>query len=130
MTYEPYLVRVPHHVVRECPAELVSPGPRLRSDTPARLALTPVLTRHDVHMAKGANAGIKRDRGPAGVPTVTRDVGLKAERWAEFDSARGNASRGMYVNFLMQLAKQANGGVLPEFSPALYDVKEAKTTAA
>jgi len=81
-------------------------------------------------MAKGANAGIKRDRGPAGVPTVTRDVGLKAERWSEFDAARGNASRGMYVNFLMQLAKQANGGTLPEFSPALFDAKETRSTAA
>lgn len=102
----------------------------LNGNTPARLTLVPLLTRNDEHMAKGANAGIKRNRGPAGTKTMQRDVGLQGPSWSKVDDARGNASAGLYFEFLIRLVEDANGGKLPAYSPALYDVKEGRATTA
>lgn len=101
-----------------------------QSDSPARLRLTGPLTHHHGGMANGSNAGIHRNRGPAGTKVETIKVGLFESRVKQMDEARGNLSRGLFVEYLMQLAEQSNGGKLPTPAPTLIDTEESATTAA
>ena len=101
------------------------------TDTPARLALTPPLTRETAPMTQANNAGIKRNRRPAGVKVVERKIVLTAETEARLKAA-GMASGSLSISlYLERLVGQleAERGSLPVLSPTL-DGAEVRPTAA
>jgi hypothetical protein len=101
------------------------------SDTRSPLALTPRLSRNHCPMSKANNAGIKRNRLPAGVKPVERNISLSPEAEARLTVARmasGKLSLSLYLELLVcQL--EAERGSLPVLSPSL-DVLEAPITKA
>lgn len=90
-------------------------------DTRRGLALTPLLRREHSGMRRPNNAGIKRNRLPAGVKPVERNISLSPEAEARLTAARmasGKLSLSLYLELLVgQL--EAERGSLPVLSPAL-----------
>ena len=86
-------------------------------------------------MSQGRNAGIKRNRRPAGEMTVERRAQLSAEAAQAFDQARGQLSMGLYLERLFHELKDSQGR-LPALAPQLdlhetsRSQREAHTTAA
>jgi hypothetical protein len=79
----------------------------------------------------GTNAGIKRNRLPAGVKPVRPDVRLAPSTYEAFnDAARasGNLSLSLYLEHLAQALEKERGG-LPVLSPTL-GTEVTTTTAA
>jgi hypothetical protein len=87
----------------------------------ARLPLTPPLRRDNFGMTQANNAGIKRNRRPAGVKVVERKIVLAAETEARLKAAgmaSGSLSLSRYLELLVgQLESQY--GALPVLSPIL-----------
>ncbi|WP_295124998.1 hypothetical protein [uncultured Leifsonia sp.] len=80
----------------------------------------------------GTNAGIKRNRLPAGVKPVRPDVRLAPSTYEAFnDAARasGNLSLSLYLEYLAQALEKERGG-LPVLPPTLDGTEVATTTAA
>lgn len=80
----------------------------------------------------GTNAGIKRNRLPAGVKPVRPDVRLAPATYEAFnDAARasGNLSLSLYLEHLAQVLEKERGG-LPVLSPTLDGTEVVATTAA
>ena len=100
-------------------------------DIPARLTLTPPLTGNTFHMTLANNAGIKRNRRPAGVKVVEHKIVLTAETAARLKAAgmaSGSLSLSLYLERLVgQL--ESERGTLPVLSSTL-DGSEVQTTAA
>ncbi|MFK3672490.1 hypothetical protein ACI2IX_20165 [Leifsonia aquatica] len=80
-------------------------------------------------MAKGSNAGVHRNRGPAGEKTKPEKVGLLESRWKEVDAVRGKLSRGLYFEKVLREVAQLNGGALPTFDPTIAGLKEGAEKA-
>jgi len=79
-----------------------------------------------------SNAGIKRNRLPAGVKGVNPDLVLRPSTVAAFkDAARasGHLSLSLYLELLRQQLEDEHGA-LPVLSPQIDDEKELHTTAA
>ena len=102
------------------------------SDTRNHLALAPPLNRNDGHMTQANNAGIKRNRLPAGVKPVERNISLSPDAEARLTEARmasGKLSLSLYLELLIgQL--EAERGSLPVLSPALDGMEVSTTHAA
>ena len=100
-------------------------------DTPARLMLAPPLTGNTFNMTLANNAGIKRNRRPAGVKVVEHKVVLTAETAARLKAAgmaSGSLSLSLYLERLVgQL--ESERGALPVLSSDI-DGPEVQTTAA
>jgi hypothetical protein len=104
---------------------------REHRDTPRRLPLTPPLTRNTWPMTQGSNAGIKRNRRPAGIKSVERKIHLDpdtAAALAEACQASGQLSMSLYLERLVSQLKADLGG-LPVLSPAI-DGTEVHTKGA
>ncbi|CAD6016086.1 conserved protein of unknown function (plasmid) [Agreia sp. COWG] len=83
-------------------------------------------------MVTRPNAGIKRNRLPAGIKAVTRKVNLDPRRETSLEKARiasGDLSLSLYLELVLHQIEVQNGGTLPIFSPEL-DLSEAHTKAA
>lgn len=83
-------------------------------------------------MAQALNAGIKRNRGRAGVVVVEKKIKLEAGLVSALDEARmasGNLSLSLYIE---RLARQleAELGALPVLQPTLDSTEVRKKTAA
>lgn len=77
------------------------------------------------------NAGIRRNRRPAGKPVVERRVTLAEETMAAFDEARmasGSLSLGLYLERLAAELRTQQGA-LPVLCPTL-ELEEHHVTAA
>ena len=100
-------------------------------DTLARLAVRPPLRRDTSYMTQASNAGIKRNRRPAGVKVVERKIVLSAETEARLKAAgmaSGSLSLSLYLELLVgQL--ESERGALPVLSPTLKR-SEVQTIAA
>ncbi|MEO7018424.1 MAG: hypothetical protein ABI067_18090 [Leifsonia sp.] len=83
-------------------------------------------------MTQANNAGIKRNRRPAGVKVVERKIVLSAETEARLKAAgmaSGSLSLSLYLELLVgQL--EAERGSLPVLSPALDGMEVSATKAA
>jgi hypothetical protein len=102
------------------------------SDTRARLALTPPLSRDTKPMTQANNAGIKRNRRPAGVKVVERKIVLSAETEARLKAA-GMASGSMSLSlYLERLVGQLESelGALPVLNPTLDGAEVRRSAAA
>jgi hypothetical protein len=80
----------------------------------------------------GSNAGVRRNRLPAGMKAVKKQISFAEETHKALDEARkasGTLSLSLYLERLVQQLEAQNGGSLPVFSPEL-DFTEAHTTAA
>lgn len=100
-------------------------------DTPPRNPLTTPLRREHVCMTQGSNAGIKRNRRPAGVKVVERKIVLSADTEARLKAAgmaSGSLSLSLYLERLVGQLESERGS-LPILSPTL-DGAEVYTTAA
>lgn len=101
-------------------------------DTRHGLTLTALLTRNTRSMTKGSNAGIKRNRRPAGVKVVERKVWLEAsteQRLKEASMASGSLSISLYLERLVSQL-EAEHGRLPVLCPTLDATEVATPTAA
>jgi hypothetical protein len=102
------------------------------NDTPRLFALTPPLRRNYRRMTQANNAGIKRNRLPAGMKPVERNISLSPEAEARLTAARmasGKLSLSLYLELLVgQL--EAERGSLPVLSPALDAMEVTTKTAA
>ena len=98
-----------------------SSGRTREREASARLALTPPLRRDTLRMTQANNAGIKRNRRPAGAKVVERKIVLAAETEARLKAAgmaSGSLSLSLYLELLVgQLESQY--GTLPVLSPTL-----------
>jgi hypothetical protein len=102
------------------------------SDTRARLVLTPRLGRDTGDMTMGSNAGIKRNRYPAGVNVVERKIVLSEETDAKLKAAgmaSGSLSLALYLERLVGQLEAELGG-LPVVAPTLDGTEVHRTTAA
>jgi hypothetical protein len=102
------------------------------SDTRARLALEGPLSRNTEAMTQANNAGIKRNRRPAGVKVVERKIHLSAETEARLKAA-GMASGSMSLSlYLERLVGQLESelGALPVLSPTLDGTEVRHSVAA
>lgn len=100
-------------------------------DTRRMVALTTHLTLNTCSMAKGSNAGIKRNRRPAGVKVVEKRIFLVAETEQKLKAAgmaSGSLSLSLYLERLVSQL-EAERGSLPVLSPTL-DGTEVTTTKA
>lgn len=100
-------------------------------DTLPGLALTPRLSRDHGYMTKANNAGIKRNRLPAGVKPVERNISLSPAAEARLTEARmasGKLSLSLYLELLISQL-EAERGSLPVLSPTL-DGSEVPSRAA
>ena len=100
-------------------------------DTRHRFALTPPLSGHALAMTQSNNAGIKRNRRPAGIKVVERKIVLVAETEARLKAA-GMASGSLSVSLYLELLiaqLESERGSLPVLSPTL-DIAEAQNTEA
>ena len=91
------------------------------SDTRTGLALTPPLRLHPLGMPQANNAGIRRNRRPAGVKVVERKIVLTAETDARLKAAgmaSGSLSLSLYLERLVSQL-EAERGTLPVLSPTL-----------
>ncbi len=103
----------------------------MNSDTRAHLPLTTPLTRLTCGMTQASNAGIKRNRRPAGAKVVERKIVLSAETEARLKAAgmaSGSLSLSLYLELLVGRL-EAERGSLPVLSPTL-DGAEVPSTAA
>lgn len=102
------------------------------SDTRVSLTLRDPLSRNTGAMTQASNAGIKRNRRPAGVKVVERKVYLSAETEARLKAAgmaSGSLSLSLYLERLVgQLESEL--GALPVLSPTLDGAEVQRPAAA
>jgi len=83
-------------------------------------------------MSFGPNAGIRRNRRPAGEIAVERRLYFSPALNAAIDAARkesGNLSLGLYLELLLQQL-ETDQGALPVIAPALDGTEVRDKTAA
>ena len=101
-------------------------------NTRARLALRDPLARNTGAMTQASNAGIKRNRRPAGVKVVERKIHLSAETEARLKAAgmaSGSLSLSLYLERLVGQLELERGS-LPVLSPTLDGVEVRRPAAA
>lgn len=102
------------------------------ADTLTSLSLSGRLSQQTSPMAQALNAGIKRNRGRAGVVVVEKKIKLEAGLVSALDEARmasGNLSLSLYIE---RLARQleAELGALPVLASTLDSTEVPNKTAA